>query len=60
MSLVKNLLTQWETEKENGTKNQSIKILPTNKKDGEENRKIINVDIIDKKIFQSRLRTGKE
>ena len=41
MSLVKNLLTHWETEEENRTRDQSMKNLPTNEKDGEENRKII-------------------
>ena len=60
MSLVKNLLTQWETEEKNRTSDQLIKNLPTNKGDGEENQKIISVDIIDKKTFQPRLRTGKE
>ena len=49
MSLVKNLLAQWETEEENWIKDQSIKNLPTNEEDKEENRKII--DIIDEKTF---------
>ena len=49
MLLVKNLLTQWETEEENQTKDQSMKNLPTDEGDGEENWKIIN--IIDEKIF---------
>ena len=30
MLLMKNLLTQWETEEENRTKDQSMKNLPTN------------------------------
>ena len=41
MLLVKNLLTQWETEEENRTRDQSMKNLPTNEGDEEENRKII-------------------
>ena len=49
MSLVKNLLTQWEIEEENWTKDQLIKNLLINEGDGEENRKIISVDIVDKK-----------
>ena len=43
MSLVNNLLTQWETEEENRTTDQSMKNLPTDEGDGEENRKIINI-----------------
>ena len=35
------LPTQWETEEENRTKAQSMKNLPTDKEDGEENQKII-------------------
>ena len=59
MSLVKNLPTQlWETEEENRTKDQSMKNLPTDEGDGEENRKII--DIVDEKTFQPGLKTGKE
>ena len=49
MSLVKNLLTQWETEEENWTRDQSMKNLPTDEEDGEENRKIIIVDIVNEK-----------
>ena len=49
MSLVKNLLTQWETEEENRTRDQSMKNLPTDEGDREENRKIISVDIINEK-----------
>ena len=60
VSLVKNLLTQWETEEKNRTRDQSIKNLPTDEGDGEENRKIISVDIVDKKTFQPGRRTGKE
>ena len=56
--LVKNLLTQWETKEENRTTDQSMKNLPTDERDGEENRKIIN--IVDEKTFQPGLRTGKE
>ena len=41
VSLLKNLLTQWETEEENRTRDQSMKNLPIDEKDGEENRKII-------------------
>ena len=41
MSLVKNLLIQWETEEENRTRVQLIKNLPTDEGDGEKNRKII-------------------
>ena len=41
MSLGKNLLTQWETEKENQTRVQLMKNLLTDEGDGEENRKII-------------------
>ena len=41
MLLVKNLLIQWETEEENRIRDQSIKNLPTNEGDGEENQKII-------------------
>ena len=37
-----------------------MKNLPTDEGDGEENRKIISVDIIDEKTFQPGLRTGKE
>ena len=33
---------------------------PTNEKDREENPKIISVDIVEEKIFQPGLRTGKE
>ena len=58
MSLVKNLLTQWETEEENRTRDQSMKNLPTNEEDGEKNRKII--DIVDEKTFQPGLRIEKE
>ena len=58
MSLVKNFLTQWETEVENRTRDQSMKNLPTDEEDGEENRKII--DIVNEKTFQPGLRTGKE
>ena len=47
MLLAKNLLTQWETEEENWTRDQSMKNLPTNEGDGEENQKII--DIINEK-----------
>ena len=43
MSLVKNLLTQWKTEEENRTKDQSMKNLPADEGDGEKNRKIISV-----------------
>ena len=60
MSLVKNLLTQWVTEEENRTKDQSIKNLPTNEGDGEENQKIISVDIVDEKTIQPGLKIGKE
>ena len=60
MLLVKNLLIQWETEEENRTRDQLMKNLPTNKGDGEENRKIISVDIVNEKTFQPRLKTGKE
>ena len=60
MSLVKNLLTQWETEEENRTRDQSMKNLPTDEGDGEENRKIISVNIVDEKTFQPGLRTRKE
>ena len=45
----------WE---ENRTRDQSMKNLPTDEGDGEENRKIIN--IVDEKTFQLGLRTGKE
>ena len=55
MSLVKNLLTQWETREKNRTRNQLIKNLLTNKENGEENQKII--DIVDEKTFQPELRT---
>ena len=41
MSLVKNFLTQWKTEEENQTRDQSIKNLPTDEGDREENQKII-------------------
>ena len=41
MLLVKNLLTQWETEEEKQTRDQSIKNLLTDEGDREENRKII-------------------
>ena len=41
VSLVENLLTQWEIEEENQTRDQSIKNLPTDKGNGEENQKII-------------------
>ena len=58
MLLVKNLLTQWETKEENQAKDQSIKNLPTDKGDEEENQKII--DIVDEKTFQPGLRTRKE
>ena len=51
MSLVKNLLTQWETKEKNRTRDQLMKNLPTDEGDGEENRKIISVDIIDDKTF---------
>ena len=37
-----------------------MKNLPTDEGDGEENRKIISVDIVNEKSFQSRLITGKE
>ena len=37
-----------------------MKNLPTNEGDGEENQKIISVDIINKKTFQPGLKTGKE
>ena len=37
-----------------------MKNLPTNEGNGEENQKIISVDIVDEKIFQPGLRTGKE
>ena len=37
-----------------------MKNLPTDEGDGEENRKIISVDIVDEKTFQPGLRTGKE
>ena len=60
MSLVKNLLTQWETEEKNRTRDQSMKNLPTNKGDGKENQKIISVDIVNKKTFQPGLKTRKE
>ena len=60
MSLVKNLLTQLKTEEENRTRDQSMKNLQTDEGDGEENRKIISVDIVDEKTFQPGLRTGKE
>ena len=60
MSLVKNLLTQWKTEVENWTRDQLLKNLPTDEGDGEENQKIISVDIIDEKTFQPGLRTRKE
>ena len=60
MSLMKNLLTQWETKKENRTRNQSMKNLPTDEGDREENRKIISVYIVDEKTFQPGLRIGKE
>ena len=43
MSLVKNLLTQWETEEENRTRDQLMKNLPTDEEDRKENWKIINV-----------------
>ena len=55
---VNNLLTQWETEEENRTRDQSIKNLLTNEADRKENRKIIN--IVDEKTFQPGLRTRKE
>ena len=56
MSMVKNLLTWWETsEEENRIRNKN---LPTNEKDREENQKII--DIIDEKTFQPGLKTRKE
>ena len=58
MSLVKNLLTQWETKEENRTKDQLMKNLPTNEGDGDENRKIIN--IVNEKTFQPGLRTEKQ
>ena len=48
---MKNLLTQWETEEENRTRDQLIKNLPTDERDGEENQKIISVDIVDEKTF---------
>ena len=41
MSLVKNLLTQWETEEKNRIRDYLIKNLPIDEGDGEENRKII-------------------
>ena len=41
MLLVKNLLTQWETEEENRTWDQSMKNISTDEGNGEENRKII-------------------
>ena len=50
MSLMKNLLTQWETKEENRTRNQSMKNLLTNEGDGEENQKM-SVDIVDEKTF---------
>ena len=37
-----------------------MKNLPTNEGDGEENRKIISVDIVDENTFQPGLRIGKE
>ena len=37
MLLVKNLLTQWETEEENRTKDQLMKNFPTNEGDKKEN-----------------------
>ena len=37
-----------------------IKNLPTDEGDGEENQKIISVNIVDEKTFQPGLRTGKE
>ena len=37
-----------------------MKNLPTNEGDGEENQKIINVDIVDEKTFQPGLKTRKE
>ena len=58
MLLVKNLLTQWETEEENRTRDQLIKNFPTNEGNVEENQMII--DIIDEKIFQPGLKTGKK
>ena len=51
MPLVKNLLTQWETEEENRIRVQLMKNLSTDEGNGEENRKIIYVDIVDKKTF---------
>ena len=57
---MKNLLTQWETKEENRTRDQSMKNLPTDKGDKEENQKIISVDIVDEKTFQPGLKTGKE
>ena len=55
---MKNLLTQWETEGENRTRDQSMKNPPTNEEDGEEKRKII--DIVDEKTFQPELEQGKK
>ena len=60
MSLVKNLLTQWETEEKHRTRDQSMKNLPTDERDRKENQKIISIDIVDEKTFQPGLRTGKE
>ena len=37
-----------------------MKNLPIKEGDGEENQKIISVDIVDKKTFQPGLRMGKE
>ena len=51
MSLIKNLLTQWKTEEENRIRNQLMKNLLTDEEDRKENRKIISVDIVDKKTF---------
>ena len=42
MSLLKNLLTQWETKEENQTRVQSMKNLSIDEGDGKQNRKIIN------------------
>ena len=51
MLLVKILLTQWETKEENRTRQQLMKNLPTDEGDGEENRNIISVDIVNEKTF---------
>ena len=59
MSLVKNLLTQWETEEENRTRDQSMKNLPTDEGDWGGKPKDL-IDIVDEKTFQPGLRTGKE